>query len=206
MQKLLIATTNKSKIRELSGFLNDLSLELVSLEEVGINQEVEETGTTYGENSKLKAITYAKLSGLPTLSDDSGLEIAALNGEPGINAKYWAGQEGRDEDLVKKMRQVTQDLPDHNRHAVLKCVITLATPDENFWQTEGSVAGVIAKNPLERLIQGFPYRSFFYLPEINKYYHESELTEAEEKAYNHRYKAIEEIKPIIKKVLNTLSS
>lgn len=198
--KILLATTNKGKIKELSTFLSGLPIELISLKNVGITQEVEETGTTYEENSRLKAITYAKLSNLPAISDDGGLEIAGLNGEPGVQSRYWAGPEGRDEDIVEKMKKVAKELPDENRAATFRTVITLALPSGEFWQVNGKVDGVIVKEPLKSILQGYPYRSFFYLPEIEKYYHESELTKEEEKAYNHRYKAIGKLKPLLKKV------
>ncbi len=197
MQKLLIATTNKGKIKELSKFLKYLPIELVSLMDVGITQEVEETGTTYEENSRLKAVVYAKLSGLPAVSDDGGLEIAALNGEPGAQSRYWAGPEGRDEDIIEKMKTVAKELPAENRSATFRTVITLALPSGEFWQVKGEVDGVIAKEPLLKILQGYPYRSFFYLPKIKKYYHEAELTEEEMKEYNHRYKAIKELKPLL---------
>lgn len=200
MQKVLLATTNTGKIKELSAFLHDFPIELVSLTDVDITTEVEETGTTYEENSKLKAITYAKLSNLPAISDDGGLEIAALNGEPGVQSRYWAGPEGRDEDIIEKMKKVAKELPDENRAATFRAVITLALPTGEYWQVTGKVEGKIVKEPLMSLLRGYPYRSFFYLPEIKKYYHESELTKEEEKEYNHRYKAIEKLRPVLKKV------
>lgn len=202
MQKLLIATTNKGKIKELSEFLRDLPVELVSLKDLGIISEVEETGTTYEENSRLKAVTYAELAGLPAVSDDGGLEIAALNGEPGVQSRYWAGPEGKDEDIIEKMKKVAKELPDDNRHATFRTVITLALPTGEYWQVQGKVDGVIVKEPLLKILQGYPYRSFFYLPKIKKYYHEAELNEEETKEYNHRYKAIGNLKPLLKEKLH----
>lgn len=201
MQKLLIATTNKGKIAELGNFLADIPVQLVSLAEVGITEEVIETGTTYEENSKLKALTYAKLSGLPAVSDDGGLEIDALGGKPGVQSRYWAGPQGRDKDIIEKMKTVAKQLPKRNRHATFRTVITLALPDGRFWQVEGSVDGIIAKEPLLKILHGYPYRSFFYLPKVQKYYHESELTGEDEKEYNHRWKAINKLKPLIKREL-----
>lgn len=202
MQKLLIATHNKGKIAELGNFLTDVPVQLVSLRDVGITEEVVETGNTYEENSKLKAVTYAKLAGLPAVSDDGGIEIDALGGEPGVHSRYWAGSEGRDEDIIEKMKKVAKELPDTNRKAIFRTIITLALPDGKFWQVEGHVNGIIAKEPLLKLLHGYPYRSFFYLPKIKKYYHESELTGEQEKEYNHRWKAVNKLKPIIRKVLS----
>lgn len=202
MQKILIATTNPGKVGEITKYLSDLPVEFVSLKDVGITQEVEEDGKTYEENSQKKALTYSALSGLPAISDDGGIEIAALNNEPGINTKYWAGPEGRDEDLVKKMEQVILDLPNDNRNAKFIAVLSFALPDGKVWSRRSHVDLLVAHKPLLKLLKGFPYRSFLIVPEINKYYHEAELTEEERKEYNHRYKALMELKEIIQQELN----
>jgi len=95
--RLLIATTNPGKVREYKSLLADLDIDLVGLKDVGINEEIEENGSTYIENAELKARAYAEVSGLLTLADDSGLEVDALNGRPGIHsARYAPGQRGPD--------------------------------------------------------------------------------------------------------------
>lgn len=201
MKKILIATTNSGKVREYSEFLKGLNVHCLSLKDVGIVTEVEETGTTYKENAILKALTYAKESGLPSLSDDGGLEISALGGRPGLHSRRWVGGTGRDEDIVKKMIEVSKQLPENNRHATFKIVIAFALSNGNVWTKAGSVPGVIAQKPLMKLLKGYPYRSFLYLPKLKKYYHESELTLEEEKKYNHRYKAVQKLLPIIQNVI-----
>lgn len=202
MQKLLIATTNKGKILELGEFLKDLPVKLVSLKNVDITQDVEEDGTTYEENSAKKALFYAKLSGLPSISDDGGLEISALNGEPGLKSRRWLGYEGTDEELMVHMQKVADNLPEDNRNAKFVTVVTFALPTGEVWNIRGEVDGIIAKEPLPKLLHGYPYRSFFYLPKLQKFYHESELTPEETKEYNHRWKAINQLKPIIKEILH----
>lgn len=197
MQRILIATTNPGKFKEITEYLKDIPAEFVSLKDLGITYEVHEDGDTYVHNSQKKAKEYAGLSGLPAVSDDGGLEIDALGGEPGVQSRYWAGPEGRDEDIIEKMKQVAKDLPDENRKARFRAVLSLATPDGQLWSVEGSVEGEIAKEPEFALMRGLPYRSFFYLPQIKKYYHEVELTQEEKKEYNHRYKAIQKLKEII---------
>jgi len=197
MNKLLIATTNPGKLREYKEFLSDLPVKLVSLKDIGIVEDVEETGKTYKENSQKKALFYAKKSGLPSISDDGGIEISALSNEPGIKSRRWLGCEASDEDLVKHMIKVSKELPKDNRTAVFRLVVSLAIPNGNVWSRMGKVEGIIAKKPHMKLLHGYPYRSFFYLPEVNKYYHESELTKDEMKKYNHRYIAINKLKPII---------
>lgn len=197
-KKVLIATTNPGKILEIGNFLKDLSLETVSLKDIGIKDDVKETGKTYKENSKLKALFYAKKSNLPAISDDGGLEIKALNGAPGVKSRRWLGYEATDEEIIKHIKKVAKELPDNNRTAYFKTVMTFALPSGKYFQSEGKVKGIIAKNPLLKILKGYPYRSFFYLPKINKFYHESQLSKEEEKIYNHRYKAIQKLLPIIK--------
>lgn len=201
MQKLLIATTNPGKLREYKDFLYDLKVQLLSLKDVSIVDDFEETGKTYKENSQKKALFYAKQSGLPSISDDGGIEISALNNEPGIKSRRWIGHDATDEDLVNHMIKVSKELPENNRKATFNIVVSLALPNSKVYSREGKVEGVIAKKPHLRLVHGYPYRSFFYLPGIKKYYHESELTKDEMKKYNHRYRTVQKLKPIIIRVI-----
>ena len=201
MKKLLIATTNPGKLREYLDFLSDMPVQLLSLNDVGIIDDVEETGKNYEENSQMKALFYAKKSGLPSIADDGGIEIEALNNEPGIRSRRWLGHNSTDQDLVNHMIKVSKQLPENNRRAVFKLIVSLALPNGKVYSQYGEVKGIIAKKPHLKLLQGYPYRSFFYLPKLKKYYHESELTKEEMKKYNHRYKAINKLKPIIIKEL-----
>ncbi len=201
MQKILIATTNKGKIHELSEFLKDIPIQLVSLKDVGIDADVEEDGQTYKANSQKKALFYAKLSGLPAVSDDGGLEIAYLHGEPGVRSRRWLGYEATDEVLIEHLKKVVYKIPKDKRQAVFTTVISFALPSGEVWSAKGSISGILSEKPEPRLLEGYPYRSFFFLPKLQKFYHESELTPKEMKEYNHRYKAIEKLKPILKKVL-----
>src|SRR6185437_13353457 len=117
MKKLLIATTNRGKLHELSLFLKDLPLQLVSLKDAGIAEEPEETGKDYTENSQLKALLYSKKSGLPAIADDGGLEIMALGGAPGLKSHRWLGPDTTEEDIVAHMKKIAKALPDDNRQA-----------------------------------------------------------------------------------------
>lgn len=195
--KLLIATRNPGKLLELKKFLSDLSLDLVSLSELNIKEEVEENGKTYKENSQKKALFYSKLSGLPTIADDGGIEIEALGGKPGIQSHRWFGEGATDEKMVQAMIKIANKLPDNNRKAFFRTVISFAQPSGKVWSISGEVEGEISKKPYLNILKGYPYRSFFYLPRIKKYYHEDELTDSEQRMYNHRYKAIGKLKRII---------
>lgn len=200
MNKLLIATKNKGKLKEFKNFLSDLPLELVSLTDVGITEDFEENGKSYSENSEGKARFYAELSNLPTLSDDGGIEIEALNFEPGIRSRRWLGHEATDQELIEHMVKVSKELGE-NRTAYFRTIVSIVSPDGELIQEFGEVKGIIAKKPFLKLNHGYPYRSFFYLPEISRYYHESDLSEEQEKLYNHRYKAVQKLKPKLEKVL-----
>ena len=200
MKKLLIATHNPGKIKEFKLFLEGEPFEIVSLSDVGITDDVEEDGKTYQENSQKKALFYAQKSGLPALSDDGGLEIVALDNQPGIHSRRWLGYTATDEALIEHMKKISKKLPDTNRKAFFKTVVSVALPDGQVWSVMGDVEGIIAKEPLLKLSKGYPYRSFFYLPQLNKYYFETELTPEELKKYNHRYKAVQNIKQVLKKL------
>ena len=201
MKSLLIATTNEGKRKEISSFLSDLPVELLSLKDLGINVDFEEDGKTYKENSQKKALFYAQKSGLPAIADDGGLEISALGGEPGIKSRRWLGYEATDQELINHMIKVSRELPDKNRKARFVTVVSFALPSGKVWESLGQVEGEIARKPYLKLLKGYPYRSFFYIPKLKKYYHENQLSEKEEKLYNHRYKAIKKLKPIINEIL-----
>lgn len=198
-RKLLIATKNAGKLQELKSFLSDLPLELISLSDMNVTKDFEEEGKTYKENSQKKAIFYARLSGIPAIADDGGIEIGALNGAPGVKSRRYFGKNGKeatDEEIMQKVQELIEKIPEKKRGAKFKTVVTFALPDGRFFSSAGEVRGVL-KKPYLKLLRGYPYRSFFYLPKIKKYYHEDELTQEEQKLYNHRYKAIQKLKPII---------
>lgn len=200
MKKLLIATRNEGKLKEISSFLSDLPIEISSLKDVGITDDFEEKGKSYKDNSQQKALFFAKISNLPTIADDGGIEIDALNGAPGIKSRRWLGEKTTDQKILEHMAKVAKQLK-NNRCAFFKTVIALALPNGKVWSVDGEVEGIIAEKPYMRLLKGYPYRSFFYLPKIKKYYHEDELTNDEQKEYNHRYKAIQKLKPILIRTL-----
>ena len=201
MKKLLVATTNAGKLKEISNFLSDLPLKIVSLSDIGIKNDVKETGNSYQDNAQIKALFYAKKSGIPAIADDGGIEIEAFNGAPGIKSKRWLGKDSTEKDIINHMIKVASILPDNNRKAKFKTIISLALPNGKVWSVDGEVEGIITEKPYLKILKGYPYRSFFYLPKLKKYYHEDQLTSGEQKEYNHRYKAINKLKPIIMKEL-----
>ncbi len=211
MNKLLIATRNPGKLLEIANFLSDLPIKTVSLSDLGIKENVEETGKTYRENSVKKAKFYAKLSGLPTISDDGGIEIDALGGAPGIRSRRFfaprsgvslrESNEATDEEIIEAMTMLINNTPVDKRGAQFKDVVTFCLPNGQCFSRSGSVYGILKSQVFPRRLKGYPYRSFFYLPKIQKYYHEDDLSEKEQKRYNHRYKAIQKLIPVIKRLV-----
>ena len=130
MSELLIATHNTNKFKELESLLQSTGFNLISLADMGITEEIEEVGTTFEQNARLKAEGYLRLSGMPTLADDSGLEVEALNGEPGVySARYGSPQASSDEDRVQLLLHNLDRSGNANRGAQFRCVIALAFPE-----------------------------------------------------------------------------
>ena len=166
MAVLLVATTNRGKVAEYNSLLSGLGLELVTLDQAGISQEAEENFDTFTENARSKAIFYAGLSGLLTLADDSGLEVAALGGEPGVRSSRYAGNNASDADRISFLLNKLKDVPPEKRQARFKCVIAIASPDGHAETVSGECEGMIAPKP--RGEHGFGYDPIFYLPEYGK--------------------------------------
>ena len=161
--RLLIATHNQGKVQEYRHLLDDLPLELVSLDDLGISEDVEETGSTFLENAWLKARTYSRIGGILTLSDDSGLEVDALGGQPGIHSARYGGEACRnDEDRLSLLLSNMKDVPWPRRTARFRCCIAICQPEGAELSVVGSVAGMIQYEP--KGSEGFGYDPVFYLP------------------------------------------
>ena len=189
MQKILIATHNAGKLREFSSMFARTPYELVSLSDVGIYMDVDETGDTYEENATLKAVAYARLSGLPTLADDSGLEVDGLDGEPGVRSARYAGEDATDDDRIAFLLQKLNNIPKDRWTARFRCVIALTRPDRPVELYEGRCEGVITDRP--RGASGFGYDPLFYIPEMNRTM--AELSFDEKNRVSHRGRASESV-------------
>jgi len=198
MMKLLIATNNPAKIAEYKIILKDLPLELTTLGDLNIKEGVEEDGKTFEENAIKKAQFYYKLSGLLTLAEDGGIEIDYLNGEPGVKSRRWPGYEATDEELINMTLGKLKGVPPEKRGAQLRAVIALAINGQ-VKIFEAALRGIISEKPVKKIIVGYPFRSLFYVPEINKVL--AEADKEEEILISHRKKAIEKLLPIIKKMI-----
>ncbi|MBI2032311.1 MAG: non-canonical purine NTP pyrophosphatase [Candidatus Levybacteria bacterium] len=172
--------------------------------DLNISEDVVEDGETYLENATKKAKFFAELSGLPTIADDGGIEIDYLDGSPGIKSRRYFGKDGKestDEEIIAEMDKIAKEILDEKRGARFIAVIVLAFPDGNTFDVMGLIEGEISSEPRKVAVKGYPYRSFFYLPKLKKFYRENELSEEESKLYNHRYKAVQKLLPIIRREL-----
>ncbi len=166
LPKLLLATNNQGKVHEYRYLLQDLPCEIVTLAEQGISTVVAETGQSLEENAMLKALTIARESQLLTISDDSGLEVDALGGEPGPLSARYAGEAASDEERVSYLLTKLKDVPWEKRSARFRCVIALAMPDGEVELCHGECHGYIALEAKGE--QGFGYDPVFYFPELGK--------------------------------------
>ncbi len=161
--KVVLASKNKHKLEEISKITRQFDMELVLQSELGVDLDVEENGSTFEENSFIKAEAVMKATGLPALADDSGIAVDALNGEPGIySARYGFDESlddwGRLELLLKNMEHV----PDDQRQAKFVCVITMVTPQGQTIQARGEIHGMLTREPAGE--NGFGYDPIFYYP------------------------------------------
>jgi XTP/dITP diphosphohydrolase len=162
--RLLVATTNRGKLREIAGILEHMPVELVSLDDVGNIAEPDETGETFAENARLKALYYHEATGLPSVADDSGLEIDALDGLPGVHSARWEGS-----DYSVKFRKIYELLDAKNARgskARFVCRLAFADRGEIVFESEGVIEGVIADQP--RGDKGFGYDPIFLYPPLGK--------------------------------------
>lgn len=195
MTKLLIATRNPGKLREYEQLLASLPMSLTYLSGEGITHEVQETGNTFAENAIRKAQEYARISRLLTLADDSGLEVEALGGEPGIrSARY--GRRASDEERYRLLLERMRDVPWEQRTARFRCIIAVAEPEGRTYTTEGTCKGVIAFTPQGG--HGFGYDPVFYLPEYDKTM--AQLPPEVKNRISHRARAAQRMHPILERI------
>lgn len=195
--ELLVASQNSGKIREYRALLGSLLAEIRSPQDLGLDLSVAEKGATYAENARLKAQAYAQASDLLTLADDSGLEIDALDGAPGVRSARYAS--GSDADRVTALLEHLDGVPWEERTARFRCVIAIVTPQGQVYNAEGTCEGVIATSPAGN--GGFGYDPVFYLPE-----HDLTMAQVPPPVKNrisHRARAAQNALPILRRLLIT---
>jgi XTP/dITP diphosphohydrolase len=197
MKKLLIATNNPGKLQEYAELLESLPLTLTSPAQEGLSLAVDESGATFAENAILKARAYAEASGLPTLADDSGLEVDALDGAPGVRSARYAGEGTSDEDRYRLLLRNLREVPAERRTARFRCVVAVAWPEGDVHTAEGRCEGVIGFEP--RGTHGFGYDPVFYLPDRGQTM--AELPPAVKNRISHRARAAQAVLPILRRLL-----
>lgn len=183
--RVLLATFNKGKLLDYRQFAARYpELELVSLADVGIEGDVAEPHETFEENAKAKAEHYARLSGLPTIADDSGIEIPFYNMEPGVRTKRWDGRGNHDGYYEAFILEKVKAIPENRRDAQLRAVLAYADGSKAA-TAEGVIKGTLTDRRYENgSTEGYPWDRLFIIPELGKYY--EELTEDENYRHNHR--------------------
>ena len=194
--KIVLATHNYDKEIELQHSLQGLGVKICSLSEYPDIGEIEETGTTLLENSLLKAHTVYDRTGLPAIADDTGLEVDALDGAPGVYSARFSGADATYEDNVNKLLSVMEDVSDDMRSARFRTVISFVDEVQELW-TEGFIEGRITRDPRGNM--GFGYDPVFYVPRLKKTF--AELSTAEKNKISHRGLALQKLRKILINVL-----
>ncbi len=199
--KILVATTNPGKIAELSAML-EADVQWLGLADFDGIDEIKEDGLTFADNARKKAAGYAKATGLWTIADDSGLVIDALSGAPGVKSARFSGTKGNNRTLidrrnVTKVLKLLEGIPKEKRTARFVCRLCLASPEKILIETEGTLEGFIANEPLGK--NGFGYDPIFFVPHLNKTV--AQLTREEKNAISHRGNAIRKLKPVLDELL-----
>ena len=185
--KVVLASKNPHKLVEISQITEKFGMELVLESQLGVDIDVEETGSTFEENSFLKAQAVMKATGLPALADDSGICVDALGGEPGIySARYGFDDSLDDFGRLQLLLKNTEQVPDGQRQAQFVCVITFVTPDGKVIQARGEVHGELLRAPAGE--GGFGYDPIFYYPPFGKSL--AQVSPAEKNSVSHRANAL----------------
>ena len=185
--KVVLASKNRHKLVEISKITEQFDMELVLQSELGVDIEVEENGTTFEENSLIKAKAVMEATGLPALADDSGIAVDALNGEPGIySARYGFDDTLDDWGRLLLLLKNTEHVPDGERQAKFVCVITMITPEGKVIQARGEIHGELLREA--RGENGFGYDPIFYYPPMGK--STAEMSPEEKNKVSHRANAL----------------
>lgn len=196
MPTLLLATSNPGKAREYRILLDALGYRLTTLADEGIAEVVAESGHTYEENARLKALAYSRLSGRLALADDSGLEVDALDGAPGVRSARFAGEFAADSDRVRLLLAKLTDVPRARRTAHFKCVIAVASPEGHAEICSGECHGMIAFEP--RGESGFGYDPVFFIPDLGKTM--AELPLEIKNQISHRARASQQVSEVLQRL------
>jgi XTP/dITP diphosphohydrolase len=188
--RLVFATTNRGKLREVGAILGAFGVEVVGLDAVAPGWTIVEDGATFADNARLKARALARRTGLPVLGDDSGLEVDALGGRPGVRSARYAGEHATDADNTARLLREMTNVPDGARGAAFRCALALAWPEGTLVEAEGRCAGTIAREP--RGTGGFGYDPVFVDPATGRTF--GELPADAKNHFSHRRRALDALR------------
>ncbi len=193
----ILATKNRGKIREFKELFSDMGMDFLSLNDVEAPPEIVEDGDSFFENAFKKAKTISVHYGIIAISDDSGLEVDALNGRPGIYSARFAGEGASDEENYLKLLRELEGIEDEKRTARFRCVMVAYRPDGKWVKAEGSLEGMITRKP--RGTKGFGYDPVFFVPSLGKTL--AEIPVEEKNKISHRARALHDLKERIEEIL-----
>lgn len=196
MRKFVVATKNKGKLKEIAEILKGLSYEVVSMEDVGVSNDIEEYGSTFEENALIKAREVAALTGEMVMADDSGLEVDYLNGAPGIYSARYAGEGATDTDRNQKLLGELENVPQEKRTARFVSAIAVVFPDGRNFIVRGTCDGIIGLEPWGD--HGFGYDPLFFMPEYGMTV--AEMEPALKNKVSHRANALQQMLERLKQV------
>lgn len=200
MTKIIFATKNKGKIKEINAIMSDMNIEVISMEEAGVNVDVVEDGETFQENAIKKAREIMEISGLITMADDSGLEIDYLDKAPGVYSARYMGEDTPYDIKNSKILDIMKDVPEEKRTARFVSVIATAIPGGKIVTTKGTIEGIIGYEIKGE--NGFGYDPIFFVPEYGMT--TAEMAPEQKNSISHRGKALRLMKDELKKELGEL--
>ena len=200
LNTIVLATQNRDKREELQEALSEFTVKILSLNDFPFIGEIEEVGQTLLENSMIKAKTVHNLTQLAAIADDTGLEVEALNGAPGIYSARYAGEDVTYEDNVNKLLAEMENIPLENRKAQFRTVISFVDKDRELW-TEGRIKGIIGESAKGK--NGFGYDPVFFVPELGKTF--SELSIGEKNRISHRGLAMKKFRILLREYISDQS-
>lgn len=189
ISKILIATNNSKKLNEISSLFHQYEIEIISLKQANIEMDPEETGSTFEENAKIKATAFGNASTIATLADDSGIEVDALGGRPGVFSARYSGKGATDESNIEKLLKELEGIPFDKRTARYKVVFALSIPGRDILTFEGILEGYITESP--KGSGGFGYDPIFFIPQFNCT--AAEISQEQKNSISHRKIALEKL-------------
>ena len=192
-KNILIATHNPAKLVEIQNVLRDFNIPLLTLKDFPEIGPIEETGKTLADNSFIKAKTVFRLTDIPVIADDTGLEVEALNGDPGVHTGRYAGENASYSENVAKLLSTMIGLPHESRSATFRTVMTYVDGTKEL-QADGSIKGVITETPIGE--SGFGYDPIFFIPTMNKTF--AEMSEVEKNTVSHRGLALQNLRKLLR--------